>query len=423
MKGSLLLILGLGIVSTAWSLSVEKLQALIDKAPQGQTVLIPSGLYQGELVVRRPLVLQAQPGTKLVHSPGTTGPTLWIQSSDVTVKGLEIEGTGQGARRDDTALLVTGSRVTLVSLKIQQAWSGVWLDRCENVTISDLEITGLGHFPFWERGEGVRITDGTNIQLQKFRLTAVGDGVYAERTANLAVSNVVVQDARYGLHLMFSNGGEASEIRTSQTVAGVMVMESSQWVVQNSHFVDGYRTGSAGVREIRTKAVSILRTEIARQASGIEVLDVRGGFFQGNQITENGIAWTWGGDNSGTMVQDNSHRGNLLDFAGDEPTEKALLGTAAHNHDGVQKLAPTVSATALHIRPQFDRNYWDGWSGTDLNQDGIGDTPYRFDLDSSVRAATRPWAGVFLGSPWSQWSGSVPGGEVMDEHPRTRAGG
>ena len=332
MNRPVLTLLFLGITSSCWSLSVGDLQSLIDRAPRGATVQIPSGIYQGELIVGHPVLLRALPGAKLVQSPGTAGPTLWIKSSDVEVDGLEIVGSGEGTRRDHTAILVSGSRVQLTGLRIEKAWSGVWLERCGDVTIRDLAVTGLRDFPFWERGEGVRVTEGTNIRLQNLQLASVSDGIYAERSANLTVSDCSVVDARYGLHLMFSDGGEASQIRTSQTVAGVMVMESSQWVIRDSHLVDGYRTGSAGVREIRTKNVSVLRTEVARQASGIELLDVRAGLFEGNRIAENGIAWTWGGDNSGTMVQDNSHLGNLMDFAGDEPSEKVLLAVEAQDH-------------------------------------------------------------------------------------------
>jgi len=416
----MVLILGLGIASTAWSLSPDDLQGLIDRAPNGQTVVIPAGTYQGELLVRHPVILRGQPGAKLVHTPGTGDPTLWIQSSDVTVQGLEIQGSGEGTRRDHTAVIVTGSRVNLSGLRIEQVWSGVWLDHCDDVSVNNLSISGLKDFPFWQRGEGVRVTQGKNIRIQGLRLRSVADGIYAERSAALSVNDCFVQDGRYGLHVMFSSEGEASRFETSQTVVGVMVMESSQWTIRDSRLVDGYRTGSAGVREVRTKEVGVFRTQIARQASGIELLDVRDGRFQGNQISENGIAWTWGGDNSGTVARDNVHRGNLMDFAGQEPSEKALVGTDAHHHGAVVKLTPTVAPTTLHTRPQFDRNYWDSWTGTDLDQDGMGDTPYRFDLDWAVRAATRPWAGIFLGSPWSQWSQSVPGGLVIDEHPRSR---
>jgi len=419
-KALTVLLLGWGIAVSGWSLSVEEIQTAIDLTPKGQILVLPPGTYQGHLVLRKPISLRAHPGTKIFHPLGTPGPTLSIESSDVEVDGLVVEGSGEGTRRDHTAVVVSGRRVTLSGLRIERAWSGVWVDQGDTVTLDNLTVIGLTDFPFWQRGEGVRITKGTNVRLQGVQLTSVADGVYVERSTNIEVKDLFVHDARYGLHLMFSTRGEACGIRTSRTVAGVMVMESSHWVVRDSHFVDGYRTGSAGVREIRTKAVTILRTEVARQASGIELLDARDGRFQDNQVTENGVAWTWGGDNAGTLVQDNNHRGNLLDFAGTEPTERTLVGTEAHNHGAAPKLAPTVEATGLHTRPQFDRNYWDAWTGTDLDRDGLGDTPYRFDSASAIRAATQPWAGVFLGSPWSQWSRTVPGGEVIDAHPRTK---
>jgi nitrous oxidase accessory protein len=422
-----LLLLALAIVSPLWSVTLEQLQTELDASVQGQVVTMPAGRYQGVLVIRHAVVLRAQAGAKLIHPAGTSGATLSIQSSDVSVEGLEIEGTGEGFRRDHTAVWVSGSRIKLKGLRILNAWSGVWLDQCDTVSITELGVMGLPGFAFWERGEGVRITNGTNLRLQNLQLTSVGDGVYAEHSADLHIEDCRVQDARYGLHSMFSSRGDASHLQTSQTVAGLMLMESSQWTIRSSQFVDGYRTGSAGVREIRTKNVSVLNSVIARQASGVELLDVRNGDFRGNQVIENGVAWTWGGDSSGTVIRDNSHRGNLMDFAGQEPSEKSLFTIDAHNHGAKLNLAPTASGaptvtpTALHIRPEFDGNYWDGWTGTDLDQDGIGDTPYRFDYDTAVRAATRPWAGVFLGSPWSQWSRTVPGGVVIDEHPATRA--
>jgi len=426
-KCLLALILGLGVASSTWALSLQELQVLIDTTPIGHTITVPPGDYQGNLTVRRPCDLQFQTGARLIHVPGSAGPTLRIQSSDVAIKGLTVEGTGEGYRSDHTAILVTGSRITLSRITIQDAWSGIWLDACSEVSINQLEVTGLPQFAFWERGEGLRITNGSLIRVSDFHIRSTADGIYSERSTRLEIRDGLVQDARYGVHGMFSALGTVSGLRTSLTVVGVMLMESSQWVIGNSSLTNGYRTGSAGVREIRTREVSVEGNEIARQASGIELIDVRAGTFLNNRITENGTAWTWGRDNTGTTIQNNVHRGNLLDFAGDEPSERVLMGPDSSQHGAMQP-APsrtpaekiTVEATELHVRPKFDHNEWDGWSGTDLDQDGIGDTPYRFDIKSAVRAATRPWSGIFLGSPWSQWSQGIPGGEVIDEHPKAR---
>lgn len=422
MKALWALVFGLGAAGFSWSITLPEVQALVDRATRGQTILVPAGTYRGHLVVRNPVVLRFQPGARLLPSPGTEGPTLWVQGSDVTVQGLELVGTGEGTRRNQTALVVTGSRVQLLDLTLRQGWSGLWLDGATDVTIGNLEVTGRADLPFWKRGEAIRITQGRNIRLGQVRIRAAADGIYAERSSELLFQDCRIEDARYGVHSMFSTQGSIQRLTTDQTVVGVMLMESRSWVVRDSVLRRGYRTGSAGVREIRTQGVSFEGNQIARQASGVELIDVRDGTFRNNRITENGIAWTWGRDNSGTLVQNNVHRGNLLDFAGDEPSEQGLGGPEPH-HPGTspEPLAVsekiTVRETALHVRPQFDRNFWDGWHGTDLDQDGLGDTPYRFDGEAAVRAATRPWAGVFLGSPWSLWSQGLSAGDPIDEHP------
>lgn len=401
------------------ALTLEELQRQVDHAAPGQTLGVPAGTYRGELVIRQPVVLRAQPGARLVHSPGTGRPTLSIEASDVTVEGLVIDGAGEGTRRDHTAIVVTGSRVVLRGLRVLNAWSGVWLDRGDGVTVQDLEVTGWSDYPFWERGEGVRITGGTNIRLRALRLAAVADGVYSEKSTGIDVDDCRVEDARYGFHTMFSSQGTITRLVTLRTVCGLMVMESNDWTVRDGRFTDGFRTGSAGVRQIRTKAIRVFDTLVSRQASGVELLDVRDGLFAGNRITENGVAWAWGGDNSGTVVTGNRHQGNVVDFAGGETLERSLRGTSAHNHEASPTPTPTVPVTTVRARPRFDRNGWDAWVGTDLDHDGVGDTPYRFDAEAA-QAATRPWVGVFLGSPWTQWSRTIPGGVVIDEHPKTR---
>lgn len=421
------LVLGLGLTSAAPSLSIQELQARIDATPRGQTVTIPSGVYQGSLVVGHPVVVRGQPGARLVRSPETKGPTLRIQGSGVTISGLEIEGTGEGTRHDQTAVVVTGARVTLERLQIRRCWSGVWLDQCADVSVSDVAITGPTGVPFWERGDGVRVTNSTNVRLQRVHIRSAQDGLSVERSTDLGFEGAIITDARYGLHGMFSSQGTVSHIETSRTVVGVMLMESSQWVVRDSRLTNGYRTGSAGIRLIRTKEVTVQGNEITRQAAGVELIDGRNGAFRNNHITQNGTAWTWGRDNSGTTVEANVHRGNLRDFAGDEPSEDVLMGPDPHQHGNPPTADPipaagkvTVEESALPVRPRFDRNEWDAWVGTDLDHDGIGDTPYRFDRESAARAATHPWTGIFLGSPWSQWSRGLPGGDVIDEHPGGR---
>lgn len=401
-------------ISPLAALDFAGLQAAVRSAPPGGLVLVPSGDYIGQLVVDRPVVLRAQPGARLVHEEGTPQPTLTISSRGTRIEGLEVIGSGTGTRRDNTAIVVTASDVVLTNVKVRGAWAGLWIDKADRVVVDGLVFRGLADYPFWERGEGVRVTNATGTRLRRLDLAHTNDAILFSSCTETTLDTASVTDARYGLHLMFGTRGQINNLTTRQTVAGVMAMETSLWSIAASSFTQGYRTGSAGIRIIRSVGLTITDSLIARQASGVELIDVRDTQFRTNSIEENATAWTWGGDNSGTTASANRHRGNLIDVSGTEPA-KTLAPTDAHAHDGTA--APAVPVTNHRTMPLFGGNRWDAWKGLDLDGDGYGDTPYRFDRQGAVRAATQPWAGLFLGSPWSLVSQGLPGGEVLDPRP------
>lgn len=400
------------------ALDFAGLQAAADRAAAGMVLEVPAGRYEGELIVRRPLTLRAAPGAVLVHRPGTPGPTLWIQAPDVRIEGLTVVGSGEGTRRDHTAIVVTGDRATLTRIAIREAWAGVWVDGADEVIVEALNFTGLAGFPFWQRGDGVRVTGAQDSRMAGLTLTHTADGVYVEDSPNTAIGPVSVEEARYGIHVMFGSGGTVTAARTRRTVVGFMAMETSDWLVRGSRFTEGYRSGSAGVRQIRTNRVTVEGCLVARQASGIELLDARGGRIAENRIEENAVAWTLGGDNRATLVTANTHRANLVDVSGTALKEADLTASDAHNHGKPGVLPPVTPARPTP--PTFEGNFWDAWSGFDFDGDGRGETPYRFDPEDAVRTAARPWSGIFLASPWSVFVQTIPGGSVLDLSPLVR---
>lgn len=395
--------------------SFAELQALVDRAAPGAVVTVVPGTYTGELVIRRPLTLLGK-GATLVHREGAPGPTLWVAADDVRVVDLAVVGTGEGTRRDHTAVVVTGHRAVLEGLVVRQAWAGVWIDGARDVTVARLTYRGLADFPFWQRGDGVRASGARGTRLFDLDLQAAADGVYLEETHDTLVRGLRVEEARYGVHVMFGARGRVEGAATRRTVVGFMAMETADWVVTASRFTEGYRTGSAGARQIRTRGVRVEHSVVSRQATGFELLDAQGGLVEGNRIEENGVAWALGGDNGGTRVRSNIHRSNLIDLAAQALTESDLVAPDAHNHTTTPGAPSPPSGPSTPRRPTFDGNYWDSWSGWDLG-DGRGDTPHLVDPRAAERTANLPWSGVFLGSPWTTLAATIPGGEVIDPHP------
>lgn len=406
-----------GLVTSAVSVSgldLATLQATLDAAPAGQVIVVPAGEYWGQLVINQPVVLKGQPGARIVHEDGEGEPTLWVNAPGTTVEGLELRGSGQGTRRDHTALVVTASRVVLRDITITRAWAGLWIDGADQVSVEGLRFVGLDDYPFWERGEGVRVSDAQGTRLNRLDLAFTADGLLVEKGRDTQVTDIASREARYGVHLMFGSGGTVERARVQTAVVGLMVMETSDWRVAGSEFTAGSKTGSAGIRAVRTSGLVVTGSLVSHQASGVELLDTRQARFTGNRLEENAVAWAWGGDNTGTLVVGNRHRGNLLDVAG---AEVPAISASAGAHDHTTRGPSPVAASDKRTGPAFEGNAWDAWKGFDLDGDGFGDTPYRFDRAAAVRAAARPWAGLFLGSPWSLLSQGLPGGEVLDPLP------
>ena len=404
--------------TSAAALTVAELQARLDAAQPGQTLVVPRGNYRGQLIVRTRVTLMAEKGAVLTHATGEKGPTLWLQAAGTRVEGLTVVGSGEGTRRDHTAIVVTAPDCQLVGVVAHGAWAGLWAENADRLVVQDFRFRGLEGFPFWERGDGVRIEGCDGVRLIGLDVAYAADGVNLADSNQALLQNITVDDSRYGIHLMWGDGGRVEGVTTRQTVAGLMAMETRDWLVTGCTFTEGYQTGSAGIRQIRTTGITVRASVISRQATGFELLDARSGVLEGLTLRENAVGWSLGGDNRGTVVRGNTHQGNLVDLSGNTLREADIERREAHDHLGNPVAAP-VQPLPLEAAPNliFEGNYWDTWRGFDLDGNGTGDTPQRFDATEAARTAGQPWSGIFLGSLWTSFSRTLPGGQVLDAMP------
>lgn len=113
---------------------MDNLQALINATPEGETLTLPPGEYEGPVVLPHGITIEGEKST--VWS--MQGPVLRIQRGDVRLCGLRIEVTrfdaGMAEKPEHTALLVDpGVQVTLEDVVIRgyvegiDGESGAWL--------------------------------------------------------------------------------------------------------------------------------------------------------------------------------------------------------------------------------------------------------------------------------------------------------
>jgi hypothetical protein len=98
------------------------LQKELDTLPDGSSKLLPAGEYQGPLIINRAITLEGQIGTD--GRPTTClwvsdGPVLIIQSSQVVLRNLNIEVTGNNSSPEAQNAILVRPRRTLSCYNIE----------------------------------------------------------------------------------------------------------------------------------------------------------------------------------------------------------------------------------------------------------------------------------------------------------------
>ncbi|MGH8952790.1 MAG: choice-of-anchor Q domain-containing protein [Acidimicrobiia bacterium] len=178
--------------------SVAPIQAAIDAAPAGGTVLVPAGTYPENLVIGKDLDLVAD-GAVTVDG-GAAGPVVSVAGATVLIDGLTLTNglsdSGGGISSG------SGSSLTLVDVQVTgnvATTTGGGLHHVGNelsitgATFSTNQGTGNGGAIFTDSASLTSITDSTISDNESFDH---GGGIYA--TGALLVENTIVELNRSG---------------------------------------------------------------------------------------------------------------------------------------------------------------------------------------------------------------------------------
>ena len=323
-------------------------QALIDRAAPGSTVVVPAGRYVGDVVVDRPLHLVGR-GLPLLVASGA-GSVVRVRADDVTVEGFEIDGREIGdLGRDSAGVHVASSRVVVRSCRIRRTIFGVYLREAHGVTVEDCDITGIPGRDPGEKGSGIHIWNTTGFTFRGNRIEDVRDGIYIQSATNGLVERNVARNLRYGLHYMFSDDNVFRDNVFENGDAGTAIMYSKRIRFERNRFLHNRGYASVGLLFQTCDDVVAEDNLLADNARGIFLEDSYRNVFRRNVVAESDTALVVFGSCGENRFEGNSFLANL--------TPLTLVG----------KRTDTA----------FDGNYWSENDEPDLDGDGRSDRPYR----------------------------------------------
>ncbi len=210
------------------------LQAAIDSAQAGDTLILASGTYTGSIKIHRSLTLLGNESS--VIDGQDSSHAIVVSAPDVTIKGLSIQHSGVNLVNEDSGIFVTkeGDRVRIESNRLEHNLIGVYLKGPESATVSNNVIIGSQNHRMNDRGNGVYLwnTPGSIVENNDIRYGR--DGIFVNVSRNNVFHGNRLRDLRFAIHYMYTNDSEISDNISINNHVGYALMFSHHLLVKGN---------------------------------------------------------------------------------------------------------------------------------------------------------------------------------------------
>lgn len=351
---NLLIIIALGLSITARAANIQisaaanSIHNAIHKAHSGDTITIEKGIYhEHDIIIDKKLCIIGKDFP--VVDAENKYQAFIVKSDSTLIQGIQVQNIGNVSITDMAGIrIVDAKNVTIKGNRLINNTFGIYLQNAAQCSILN-NLVYANKKDEMNGGNGIHAWHCNNLTVRGNNVCGHRDGIYFEFVTNTSITaNNSHENARYGLHFMFSNNDTYSQNVFMNNGAGVAVMYSKQVFMQNNSFLHNWGDASYGLLLKEISDSRIEHNKFVKNTVGIHMetttnVDVKQNLFQ-----DNGWAIRVQASCSGSNFIRNNFIGNSFDVA-------------------------TNGSMVLNV---FDHNYWDKYDGYDLNKNNIGDVPY-----------------------------------------------
>ena len=354
------------------------LQALIDAAPRGGTVIVKAGTYRGPIVIRGPLRLVGE-GLPVIDGGGA-GSVVTIEGDGVTLRGFAVRNSGRNVTEEAAGIKASGSGHRIEWNDVRNVYFGIHVSGGAAHAIEH-NIVAPGESYGARPGHGISIWNTSDSRIAHNTITEARDGVYLSFTKRVQVLSNVVTRCRYGLHSMYSEQAAFSHNTLTANLLGSALMNSDRLELRGNR-IEQHRQGSA--------------------AYGILLKDIGDLIAEDNVIVSNRVGLYAEGvpDRPGRLavMRRNVFAGNDVGIALQANAALTFTGNRiAENLTDVRALGSRLAPGTLWSSGGVG-NSWSQYRGFDRNGDGIGDIPHRLAAAEAITGGNE-LARAFLYTP------------------------
>lgn len=370
---ALLLALLFGWAAAAQGALPAPLQAQIDATPSGGVLRPAAGTYSGPVALNKPITLDGAGNVTI--DAGGNGSVLFIATDSATVRGLTLRNTGQSHDQVDAAITVTGNDNRIEDNSIDNALFGIHLRQANRSLVKNNRIRSKP-VEASLRGDGIRLWNSVENRIEGNDIDGVRDLTIMNSPRNRIAGNTI-RHARYSMQLVFSPLTVIEGNTLSDSVTGIVIINSDNVTVRRNRISHLMETSSAGVAVKRSGEALVEGNEILHCAVGIladsPINPEEKLILTNNRIAHNTTGIQFYGERGGHRIHGNSFEKNL--------TQVVVFGAGnALDNDWLG-------------------NYWDDYEGFDINHDGVGDKPYELYAYADRIWMDQPKARFFRNAP------------------------
>ncbi len=328
---------------------LNSIKQAIELANDFDTIKIYNGYYtEGTIIINKPITLIG------INSPVISGNfegfVIIVDSDYTKLDGLIIENTGLSYIEDRAGIKLNSTQnCTIINCTLNNCLFAIYVANSKDIQIKNNKIIGHSKTESTS-GNGIHLWYCNNLFIEGNYISGMRDGIYLEFVQNATIQkNQVEKNLRYGLHFMFSDNAIYMENEFNANGTGVAVMYTKNVLMQNNIFNNNWGSSAYGLLLKDISSSEIIGNKFIRNTTAIYVEGGGNNKIHNNYIYRNGWAIRLMANSTNNLFTFNIFSGNTFD----------------------------LTANSFQVSSKFSKNYWDKYSGYDIDKDNIGDTPYR----------------------------------------------
>lgn len=265
------------------------LQAVIDSAKDGAIIQLESTVYNGNIVIDRPITLIGKKGT-IIEGDGK-GNVISVRASGVTLSDLKVSKSGmdRNSAEEYAAIKVYTDGNTIRNIGIDHSFHGVYLSKAHDNTIENVKIKGLGNGEIAAQGNGLHVYYSNGNLLKNNQIEGTRDGMFFDYANDNKALNNKITKTRYGLHYMYSDRNEFKNNIFTFNTGGAAIMHSNQLKLENNQFIFNYGHRSFGLLVLSANDNNIENNTFYMNQRGLYIDQSTNNLIRSNHLSQNQI--------------------------------------------------------------------------------------------------------------------------------------